>query len=86
MKLNSVNMDLWSTNYFEIVKNIDKSRSSVVRLIQKLRKEGKIKRVGSNKTGFWEVIESNKKKDLRELKGKIRFADDYDYKKMRTGK
>jgi CTP-dependent riboflavin kinase len=79
-------MDLWSTNYFEIVKNIDKSRSSVVRLIQKLRKEGKIKRVGSNKTGFWEVIESNKKKDLRELKGKIRFADDYDYKKMRTGK
>ncbi len=29
---------------------------------------------------------SNKKKDLRELKGKIRFADDYDYKKMRTGK
>ncbi|HUH44666.1 MAG TPA: hypothetical protein VLZ44_05775 [Treponemataceae bacterium] len=79
-------MDLWSTNYFEIVKNIDKSRSSVVRLIQKLRKEGKIKRVGSNKTGFWEVIESNKMKDLRELKGKIRFADDYDYKKMRTGK
>ena len=79
-------MDLWSTNYFEIVKNIDKSRSSVVRLIQKLRKEGKIKRVGSNKTGFWEVIENNKKKDLRELKGKIKFADDYDYKKMRTGK
>ncbi len=79
-------MDLWSTNYFEIVKNIDKSRSSVVRLIQKLRKEGKIKRVGSNKTGFWEVIENNKMKDLRELKGKIRFADDYDYKKMRTGK
>lgn len=39
-------MDLWSTNYFEIVKNIDKSRSSVVRLIQKLRKEGKIKRLG----------------------------------------
>jgi len=86
VKLNLVNMDLWSTNYFEIVKNIDKSRSSVVRLIQKLRKEGKIKRVGSNKTGFWEVIESNKMKDLRELKGKIRFADDYDYKKMRTGK
>ena len=29
---------------------------------------------------------NKKKKDLRELKGKIRFADDYDYKKMRTGK
>jgi len=37
-------------------------------------------------TALQEYVENNKMKDLRELKGKIRFADDYDYKKMRTGK
>lgn len=32
-----------------------------------------------------EYIQNRKIKDLRELKGKIQFSDDYDYKKMRSG-
>jgi Arc/MetJ family transcription regulator len=32
-----------------------------------------------------EFVRTRKMKDLRELKGKIQFADDYDYKKMRNG-
>ena len=31
-----------------------------------------------------EYIRSRKVKDLRELKGKIRFAEGYDYKRLRT--
>lgn len=30
-------------------------------------------------------VDLKKKKDLRELKGKIRFRDDYDYKALRRG-
>lgn len=30
-----------------------------------------------------EFVENRKKKNLKELKGKVFFADDYDYKKMR---
>ncbi len=33
-----------------------------------------------------EFVESHKRKDLRELKGKIEFREDYDYKKLRRGK
>lgn len=33
-----------------------------------------------------EFIETHKKKNLMELKGKIKFSDDYDYKSMREGK
>jgi Arc/MetJ family transcription regulator len=32
-----------------------------------------------------EFVRTRKMKDLRDLRGKIRFADDYDYKKLRTG-
>lgn len=32
-----------------------------------------------------EFVENHKRKDLRDLKGKIKFSDDYDYKKMRNG-
>lgn len=32
-----------------------------------------------------EFIENRKRKNLFELKGKIKFFDDYDYKKMREG-
>jgi len=37
-------------------------------------------------TALREYVQNRKIKDLRELKGKIRFSDDYDYKKMRIGK
>ena len=33
-----------------------------------------------------EFVKNRKMKNLRELKGKILFSDDYDYKKMRIGK
>jgi Arc/MetJ family transcription regulator len=33
-----------------------------------------------------ELITVRQKKDLRELRGKIAFMEDYDYKKMRKGR
>ena len=33
-----------------------------------------------------ELVASWKRKDLKELKGKIRFAEGYDYKKAREGR
>jgi predicted HTH transcriptional regulator len=35
--------------------------ATVKRGIKKLKEEGKIKRVGSDKTGYWEIIIINKK-------------------------
>lgn len=35
------------------------------------------------KTALQELIENRKKMDLRKIKGKINFRDDYDYKEMR---
>ena len=32
-----------------------------------------------------EFVENHKMKDLRDLKGKIKFKNGYDYKKMRNG-
>ena len=32
-----------------------------------------------------EFVENHKRKDLRDLKGLIKFKKDYDYKKMRNG-
>ena len=37
-------------------------------------------------TALREYVQNRKIKDLRELKGKIQFSDEYDYKKMRIGK
>ncbi len=37
-------------------------------------------------TALREYVQNRKIKDLREIKGKIQFSDDYDYKKMRIGK
>ncbi len=34
-------------------------------------------------TALQELIENRKKMDLRKIKGKIKFRDDYDYKEMR---
>ena len=33
-----------------------------------------------------EFVRNRKMKNLKDLKGKILFSDDYDYKKMRIGK
>lgn len=37
-------------------------------------------------TALKEYVQNRKMKDLRELKGKIQFSEDYDYKKMRIEK
>ncbi|HOQ13227.1 MAG: hypothetical protein BWY23_02220 [Spirochaetes bacterium ADurb.Bin218] len=37
-------------------------------------------------TALREYVRHRKMKNLRDLKGKILFADGYDYKKMREGK
>lgn len=37
-------------------------------------------------TALREFVKNKKVKNLRDLKGKILFADGYDYKKMRVGK
>ena len=37
-------------------------------------------------TALREFVKNRKIKDLRDLKGKILFAENYDYKKMREGK
>lgn len=36
--------------------------------------------------GLLEFIENHRKKDLREIRGKVRFSKNYDYKKMREGR
>lgn len=33
-----------------------------------------------------ELIRSRSRRSLRDLRGKIRFADDYDHKKLRAGR
>jgi len=33
-----------------------------------------------------ELVENHKKKSLLDLKGKIKFAEDYDYKKLRENR
>ena len=40
----------------KIAEKIGKSRSTVTRILAKLVSEGKIKRVGSDKNGHWEVL------------------------------
>lgn len=37
-------------------------------------------------TALREYVQNRKMKDLRELKGKIQFSEEYDYKTMRIGK
>jgi len=37
-------------------------------------------------TALREYVQNRKMKDIRDLKGKIQFSDDYDHKKMRIGK
>ena len=46
-------------NKAQIAKMIERSEMTVQRAIKKLTDERLIKRVGSNKTGYWEVIDTN---------------------------
>ena len=41
----------------QIATVINVSHSSVSRIIKKLKTDGLIKRIGSDKTGYWEIIE-----------------------------
>lgn len=38
-------------------KLFDKSKTSMFRIIDKLKEDGKIRRLGSEKSGTWEVID-----------------------------
>ena len=40
----------------ELIQQIGKSKSAIKRVIQKLQKEGRLKRIGPNKGGHWKVI------------------------------
>ena len=46
-------------NKAQIAKMIERSEMTVQRAVKKLIDERLIKRVGSNKTGYWEVIDTN---------------------------
>jgi fido (protein-threonine AMPylation protein) len=41
----------------EISKELNQSLSTIKRKIKVLKEQGKIKRIGSDKTGFWEIVE-----------------------------
>jgi predicted HTH transcriptional regulator len=41
----------------EISKELNQSLSTIKRKIKVLKEQGKIKRIGSDKNGFWEIVE-----------------------------
>ncbi len=43
-------------NYAELAKALEVSEATVKRRLNELKKDGFIRRVGSNKTGYWEII------------------------------
>jgi len=45
-----------SISYDVLAEKLDKNRTTVMRNIQKLKNIGALKRIGSKKTGYWEVI------------------------------
>ena len=46
-----------SVSKSELAIRIKKSEKTIQRIISSLIKKGLVKRVGSNKTGYWEVVE-----------------------------
>jgi ATP-dependent DNA helicase RecG len=46
-------------SYDEIAESLNKGRSTIYRSIIKLRREKKLMRMGSRKTGYWKVCESS---------------------------
>ena len=53
-----------SLNYAEYGAVIGVSEATVKRRLSELRKAGIIVRVGSNKTGYWEVVDLKNGKDI----------------------
>lgn len=41
----------------ELAKYLDKSESAIERVIRKLRKEGRLQRIGPAKGGYWQVLQ-----------------------------
>ncbi|MGM0609000.1 MAG: RNA-binding domain-containing protein [Candidatus Muiribacteriota bacterium] len=46
-------------SYEDLANELDKGRSTIMRHIQKLKDKGTLIRIGSKKTGYWEVIEKD---------------------------
>ena len=44
-----------SISYDMLAEKLNKNRTTVMRNIQKLKEMGVLKRIGSKKTGYWEV-------------------------------
>jgi len=73
-----------------VYKEVYKMRTNIV-LDEKLLKEAlKYSKSHTKKSliheALKEFVENRKRKDLRELKGKIQFMEDYDYKQLRKGR
>ena len=65
-------------------------RTNIVLDDQLVRKALKISGIQTKRelimTALMEFIQNHSRKDVRELKGKVAFNSDYDYKKLREGK
>lgn len=48
-----------SISYNELAQRLDRGRSTVMRHIQELKKRGVLRRIGSARSGHWEIIGSN---------------------------
>jgi len=46
-----------STSYEELVQLTQKSRSSIMRQIARLKASGRLKRIGPKKGGHWDIVE-----------------------------
>jgi Arc/MetJ family transcription regulator len=66
-----------------------KTRTNIVlndQLISEAKKYSKVKTKREIvELALSEFVENHKRKNLSDLKGKIKFKNDYDYKKLRTG-
>jgi len=46
-----------------IANQVGKSRRTVIRIINDMKERGILRRIGSDKTGYWEIMKGNKSKD-----------------------
>ena len=44
-----------SISYDAIIKKTGRSRATIMRHVQNLKKQGLLERIGSNKTGYWKI-------------------------------
>jgi len=59
-----------STSYDALAETLNKNRTTVMRNIQKLKEMGVLKRIGSKKTGYWEVIGEAEFVSLKAMKAR----------------